>query len=317
MKKKTGGDVRILAAKAVLPRLEALRRGIPGTRAAEDVESLHQMRVASRRLRSTLGMFERSLGKNAKRWRREVRSITGILGAARDLDVQIDLVEEFLAPIEDPDLRRGPRLLLDHLVEERSRAQVRVDGALDRLESSGLLDEIRRELFPIASGADAQVLRALRPLRHKWARDAVRAAVKELLQYRRYVARPECIEELHEMRIAAKRLRYVLEAFVPYHREELEGTLSTARSLQEILGDIHDCDIWEAVLAKVLKKSRLGGKEIALRAVDLPGIRSGLELLREDRGRRRKKRYRRLLRLWKDIEGRGIWKKLLKSLRRA
>jgi CHAD domain-containing protein len=320
MNRKAVDETRLLAAKAVLPRLEALRREIPATRTGANVESLHQMRVASRRLRSALGMFEGVLGKSAKRWRREIRSVTGILGASRDLDVQIEFVEEFLGGLDDPDLERGPRLLLEHLKAERRSAQVRLDGALDDLERSGLLEEVEREIQPLSAGVKAATLGGLLPLRHKWARDAIRTTVKELLRYRRTIARPERVEELHQMRIAAKRLRYVLEAFVARHREELEGALSTATTLQDLLGEIHDCDVWEVSLSEILETNRLGGKAtaaIAFRSSDLPKIRAGLERLRENRAQRRKKRYKRLLKIWRELERRSFWKKLLKRLRRS
>lgn len=54
---------------------------------------------------------------------------------------------------------------------------------------------------------------------------------------------PEASEEQHSMRIAAKRLRYVLELFGPCLGEEAEEERQTAKRLQSILGDLHDCDL--------------------------------------------------------------------------
>lgn len=47
----------------------------------------------------------------------------------------------------------------------------------------------------------------------------------------------------HDLRIAAKRLRYVLEIFAPCLGEEAEAARDAAKRLQSVLGDLHDCDL--------------------------------------------------------------------------
>jgi CHAD domain-containing protein len=54
---------------------------------------------------------------------------------------------------------------------------------------------------------------------------------------------PEASEAQHDMRIAAKRLRYVLEIFAPCLGEEAEAARIAAKRLQSVLGDLHDCDL--------------------------------------------------------------------------
>ena len=71
----------------------------------------------------------------------------------------------------------------------------------------------------------------------------VRVRVDELYSFDPAVLDPEKVRELHDMRIAAKRLRYVLEIAghcFPDVGAEAEGV---ARALQEVLGEIHDCDV--------------------------------------------------------------------------
>jgi CHAD domain-containing protein len=53
---------------------------------------------------------------------------------------------------------------------------------------------------------------------------------------------PANVEELHDMRIAAKRLRYLLELSDPLFGREAKRAAKAAKSLQDVLGDIHDCD---------------------------------------------------------------------------
>jgi CHAD domain-containing protein len=53
----------------------------------------------------------------------------------------------------------------------------------------------------------------------------------------------EAVEALHDMRIAAKRLRYVLELATPALGSEAHARAKQARELQDVLGEIHDCDV--------------------------------------------------------------------------
>jgi CHAD domain-containing protein len=54
---------------------------------------------------------------------------------------------------------------------------------------------------------------------------------------------PDASEAQHDMRIAAKRLRYVLEIFAPCLGEEADEARRAAKALQSVLGDLHDCDL--------------------------------------------------------------------------
>lgn len=88
---------------------------------------------------------------------------------------------------------------------------------------------------------------------------------------------PEASEEQHHMRIAAKRLRYVLELFGPCLGNEAEKTRQAAKQLQSVLGDLHDCDL---MLGKV------------------EGIDSVEVVLRE----RRERIFREFVELWQSHE---------------
>lgn len=54
---------------------------------------------------------------------------------------------------------------------------------------------------------------------------------------------PDAVEALHDMRIAAKRLRYVLELAAPALGDDARARAKQARELQDVLGEIHDCDV--------------------------------------------------------------------------
>lgn len=100
---------------------------------------------------------------------------------------------------------------------------------------------------------------------------------------------PGAGEHQHDLRIAAKRLRYVLEIVGPCIGEEAEIARGAAKELQSVLGDLHDCDL---MLAKVERIESLA-----------TFFRARRELL-----------FRRFLELWQDEEGKGTWAGLEQAL---
>ena len=80
-----------MLAFAVLRRqLAVVRAKEPGTRLGEDPEELHDMRVATRRLRAALSLFEAVLPVRAQVFREELGWLARLLGSVRDLDVQLE-----------------------------------------------------------------------------------------------------------------------------------------------------------------------------------------------------------------------------------
>jgi len=122
------------------------------------------------------------------------------------------------------------------------------------------------------------------PLRSEAAR-IVQARVEELLSFAEHALEPSAATSQHGMRIAAKRLRYVLEIVGGCFGEEAEAARRAARELQGVLGDIHDCDL-------MLPRAE--------------GIESLAMLLRT----RRELLFRRFRDLWQDEELRGTWRAL-------
>ena len=101
----------LFLAERMLDLVPRLRDEIDGVRNGEDVEAVHRMRVASRRLRAVLPLFSGCTGRRElRRWRRELRQVTRALGAARDTDVRIDFVLAFAARLpraSEPDGRNA------------------------------------------------------------------------------------------------------------------------------------------------------------------------------------------------------------------
>src|SRR5271167_2584927 len=75
------------------------------------------------------------------------------------------------------------------------------------------------------------------------ARRILATRIDEVYQYDGLVANPANITDLHNMRIAFKRLRYLLEIFGGAFDADLEAYLDEVKAMQDLLGDIHDCDV--------------------------------------------------------------------------
>lgn len=203
-----------------------------GTRLGEE-EPLHQMRVATRRLRSDLRTFGLLLEPT---WTAELSEeldwLGGCLGTVRDLDVQIGGLEAMAG-----DLRDDLAPLLDPLREKRDGARADLLAALRLPRYTALLDRlVDASHAPALTGAaEAPIETALPPL--------LAAAWRRLAREGRSLRPDDPDERYHAVRILAKRARYAAEAIGPV----LEGGgkrqlsfASAAARLQDLLGSLQD-----------------------------------------------------------------------------
>jgi CHAD domain-containing protein len=125
---------------------------------------------------------------------------------------------------------------------------------------------------------------------HPNAARIVRTRLDELRGFALEALAPEAGDAQHDMRIAAKRLRYALEIVGPCFGEEADSARAAAKRLQTVLGDLHDCD---------LMLSRVAGME-SLTAV-----------LRD----RRDNLFHDFVELWQAEASKGTWAALESRLR--
>lgn len=124
------------AHSAIRHQLRELIDNLSGTRQGDDIEALHDMRVASRRLRAALSVFADAFpAKPFQAIEKQVARITDSLGVVRDADVLI----EFVTAARDTALeseRVGIDAYLDHLKKQRDHDRLALVKALDKLEHS-------------------------------------------------------------------------------------------------------------------------------------------------------------------------------------
>ncbi|HBW20594.1 MAG TPA: CHAD domain containing protein [Actinobacteria bacterium] len=250
-------DVVLAYVAAQLTALTTLdpmvRRGVP--------DSVHRMRVATRRLRSTLKSFGMVLRRDqAGQAVAELKWLGEVLGAARDAEVLAARLETAVAELP-PELVIGPvqAIIRGHMAPIEAAAGTEVLAALDSgryLELLRQLDMLLAEppLGPQADQPGGIVLpKAVRRTRRRLHR-----------RMRRAWAAPAGADRdiaLHEARKAAKDARYAAEAASPVlARKTARRLISSARDVQSVLGDHHDAVVARGVLRDLGVQAHLAGE---------------------------------------------------------
>lgn len=215
-------------AFACLAQMQANHAGVL---AAEDMEYLHQMRVAVRRLRACLRVFAPLLPTTmTEDILPALRTLMQALGRARDLDVlEAEIVGPVMAALPDE-----PRLALlaGSIAERRHLARREVAQVLQAPDYGLLLIRLTARLHqPVAAASDT-------------AAEFLKNRLRRLAGRVRRLARQTSVEDpvgLHALRIAVKRLRYALEFFLPMtERKRHRQAAHYLAEVQETLGQLND-----------------------------------------------------------------------------
>ena len=148
----------------------------------------------------------------------------------------------------------------------------------------------------------------------------VRVRLEELRAFMPLAADPAEVTALHDMRIAAKRLRYILEVTAPCFGPYAAAAVKTTKELQDLLGEIHDCDVQlpdvrRRLARVVVEDARVlvtaGGEAddldpAVLREAPHRDAYAGLVALTAYLQARRDLLFRRFLEVWTDLERKGF-----------
>lgn len=244
------------ARKLVAHHLARLVEADPGTRLGVDPEAVHDMRVACRRLRAVLRIFGAAFpGSLQARLRRDFRWLGQVLGHMRDVDVQLQKVQAFAAH------RRGRhRTELQPYVEflRRLREACR-PPLLAHLESRRYFQLLRQlEAFVVSAPIEAD----LQPLAVAGAH-AVRRAFRRLHRQASRVAEQPSADDLHAVRIRAKRVRYSCELLRPLTGTAGRRFVRRMVGLQDLLGTHNDAVVATAFARRCLDENGLDDRSRA------------------------------------------------------
>jgi len=212
-------------------------------RESDAPESVHQLRVALRRLRSALGVFRRTLQlPELEDIRSEARRIASALGPARESDVF--RANALAGPFGDgPDRQRGARTLLDAVETRRHDSYVAVRRLIDDPQTSLFVLDVQSFIARRAwrTAVAPENLGLLMSEAKGYATEVLERLMRRALKRGKHLPdMPD--EERHDLRIALKNLRYAVEFFGGLFGKprELRSYLRTVADLQEDLGAHND-----------------------------------------------------------------------------
>ncbi len=236
-------------SRIALSCLDHLQQNHVGAISVEDPEYIHQMRVATRRLRAALRLFAPLLPTDfATPMVAALRDMMAVLGQARDLDV---LLAEIAQPVlhalpDEPRLAALIGLITDRRFERRRTAVDFLRSPRYGLITLETLADLHGHAEKVGVGkmqcAEAGTAEADAPAQQlfEFATERLHRLRKKVLTLARQ-ARIDDPPSLHALRIGIKRLRYALEFFSPLTSPvAMRRILSHLASLQETLGQIND-----------------------------------------------------------------------------
>jgi CHAD domain-containing protein len=223
-----------LSVALLRQRLVSLLKAMPAAQEGDET-SVHQARVASRRLRGVLPVIgARADAGTLDRAQRQVRRITRALGPVRELDVSLGLLAEFEAKGAAP--TRAIARVRESLQDERvSRRRDMLDAI-----TPTRLDKLRKRLVRVAT---PDVHREPKP---NEVSEALRLTGERAAILRTAIARAGQLylaDRLHRVRVAAKKLRYALEIHRELTHSRATARINRVKAQQDLLGRMHDLEV--------------------------------------------------------------------------
>jgi CHAD domain-containing protein len=242
------------AYKVLAFHFARMQRREAGTRTGADAEDLHDMRVATRRMRAAWRVFDGAFkaGKT-KKIRRPLEMLADRLGSVRDLDVLIEGLETYQATLDER-RRPGVEPLLSVWRRQRERARAQLIGELDSHRYANFVRDMD-EFLDAGAHAAATVGTPTAPHRVRDRAASQIWAAYEVVQAYEVVLPWASTETLHDLRISTKWLRYTLQFFGETLGPDGARLLGRVAALQEHLGCLHDADV-AAKLARDLLVAR-------------------------------------------------------------
>jgi CHAD domain-containing protein len=229
------------AAEVLRTQFEQILAGREKALQTEDIEGVHQLRVAIRRLRSALRDFTPLINSpSLKEAKKELKKLAKRLGTVRDQDVAIAALEKLREKAKKQIIKADLEQMIAKRRTKREKAQIGLTKILDESSIENL-----RENF--SKGIDEAVEKSEKKsnLTAKEAgRELILKGLQEFCDLSPSLYNHFYQTELHQLRIAVKRLRYAIELFTVCYGEQIAPFAKEMTGMQTYLGELHDCDLW-------------------------------------------------------------------------
>jgi CHAD domain-containing protein len=246
-----------------------------GSRSGEDIEDVHDMRVATRRMRSLFRLLQPYYKRSTVRdFKTELRHLAWTLGAVRDLDVLIDDIRAYQAKLKaakQADIQQA----IDEMDKQRESVRHELVDVLDSRLYRRLVKDFSKFLTTPGEGAKSAPKDEVLPIQVRHILPII--VYHRLAAVRAYdsILADADPSTLHALRIELKQLRYTLSLFREVLGPQADDYIEEVKTLQDCLGQMNDTVIARAYLSDFLKDTHLAAlteylasleeKEIALK----------------------------------------------------
>jgi CHAD domain-containing protein len=242
-------DIRALMLESLHGRWRALRAELKRCRKRYSEEAVHDLRVATRRLISTLELVDRIHPEgNLRKARRTLKKQLDLFGPLRDVQVQLLTIEKMLPSF--PELQEFFRVLEKR--ERRLKQRLRLE--LKRLKTGKIRKGIVTAARQLATLPDTP---AVQRKHRAEAILAIETAFDRVVE-RKQAITPTDGASIHRMRVAFKKFRYMVEALGPLRGHTTNKQLKAMNAFQGSMGEIQDAEV---LLANVQDFARSRGTE--------------------------------------------------------
>ena len=225
---------RSLLSDSLNDRWQSFRAEVKRCQKKYSEEAVHDLRVATRRLISTLDLLD-SIDPEAKlrKARKALKRQLDMFSPLRDVQVQLLTIDKMLPSF--PELQE----FHDFLVKRERKLMQRLGMELKRLKTS----KIRRRIA-VAAGQVETLLQAPSAQRQKRAEAmlALESAFNQVVERKQAIA-PTDSASIHRMRVAFKKFRYMVESLAPLPGLTTSKQLKAMNAFQGSMGDIQDAEV--------------------------------------------------------------------------
>jgi CHAD domain-containing protein len=250
-------------------RIERFVTLFPKALVNDTPETIHDLRVASRRLQQILRILLPDSDSSAHRkLSRILRKTRRALGACRNLDVSLGLIEKRLEAASSASMRQSWETVRVWLEEKRATEFAKARARLIRCDLIDFIVRVQARLADVQQNPQTadELSERLRDALATW-KNALASAQTN----------PD-VKAIHAFRIAGKRLRYRAESLAALGDSSVKPLVRDLKALQDDLGDWHDRFVLRQYVAEFIERPGFLAEE--------PGMCRGL-LLEMERGKRR------------------------------
>jgi putative phosphoesterase len=209
----------------------------------------------------------------------------------------------------DP-IRPGLECLLIRLIKRRETLQPGIIKAIEELERSDLIRSISTWFHEIRIKALLEDADKYSKFSYEQAFLHIMLRMQDLFWYETWLSDPKSIERHHQMRIAAKHLRYTLEIFGDLYEDNLKPEIKIFKKLQDTIGEMHDCDVWIQRLPEFIESEKRATIRYFGNEAFFELINSGLSDILLNRRLERDRLFSNLQNIWASLKEEGFWDKL-------